>query len=190
MSGKPLKLDDKHDGLLGFEHKPDDGERPVPSSCSAVRTHAELWTTHDALPLSCAQIVSASSGRTWRSAFAQVRSNSKGVERAAVSQRLWPCLRASAGAGMERRVLDGVSGVVRPGELVAILGPSGLYLLPWLESCVVDNAAPRSSLGPRAGAGKTSLLNILGGRDKGGQRSGSVSGPGQSVIPLIVAFVY
>ncbi|RKP19060.1 P-loop containing nucleoside triphosphate hydrolase protein, partial [Rozella allomycis CSF55] len=55
------------------------------------------------------------------------------------------------------KILENVSGTVKPGEMVAILGASGkLYLLS------------------KPGSGKTSLLNILAGRTQGGIIEGKV----------------
>eukprot|EP00741_Cyanophora_paradoxa_P000196 tig00000402_g190.t1 len=55
---------------------------------------------------------------------------------------------AKGGAGGERALLTGVSGFVRPGEMLALMGPSG--------------------------GGKTTLLDVLAGRKTGGKISGGV----------------
>eukprot|EP00003_Mantamonas_plastica_P019523 TRINITY_DN3183_c0_g5_i1.p1 TRINITY_DN3183_c0_g5~~TRINITY_DN3183_c0_g5_i1.p1 ORF type:complete len:243 (-),score=69.26 TRINITY_DN3183_c0_g5_i1:25-651(-) len=56
-----------------------------------------------------------------------------------------------------KRILDGVSGVVKPGEILGILGPSG--------------------------AGKTSLLDVLSGRNNVGEVFGSICVNGKEMAP-------
>lgn len=65
-------------------------------------------------------------------------------------------------------ILDSVSGSVAPGQMMAILGPSGALSLRILTTCRVSRII---------GAGKTTLVEILAGKHKSGTISGSVSFP-------------
>lgn len=71
--------------------------------------------------------------------------------------------KAESGFTDEKVVLDNVSGRVEPGQMMAILGPSG--------------------------AGKTTLVEILAGKQKVGHVSGSVSTPSASQYEPRIAFV-
>lgn len=71
--------------------------------------------------------------------------------------------KAESGFTDEKVVLDNVSGRVEPGQMMAILGPSG--------------------------AGKTTLVEILAGKQKIGHVSGSVSTPSVSQYEPRIAFV-
>ncbi|KAF7796484.1 hypothetical protein EIP86_007661 [Pleurotus ostreatoroseus] len=78
-------------------------------------------------------------------------------------------------------VLDNVSGVVHPGQMMAVLGPSGAYFtslhfLPAISKLTVFYSP---------GAGKTTLIEILAGRSKIGRTTGTVSFPGHHGRPLI-----
>ena len=74
-------------------------------------------------------------------------------------------------------VLDSVSGSVEPGQMMAILGPSGACFHS--EKCVI------SDLSNLSGAGKTTLIEIIAGRSKIGRATGSVTFPGHPNRPLI-----
>lgn len=82
-------------------------------------------------------------------------------------------------------VLDSVSGCVQPGQMMAILGPSGTLfsLLIYLTACfhvalfsrAVDCELTYFEI--LIGAGKTTLIEILAGKNKIGQTTGSVTFP-------------
>jgi ABC-type Na+ transport system ATPase subunit NatA len=76
---------------------------------------------------------------------------------------------AQSGASHDKVILDGISGHVDPGQLLGILGPSGAFFLR------ARGEFPLSILG--AGAGKTTLIEILANKSKTGYTSGSVRFP-------------
>ena len=62
----------------------------------------------------------------------------------------WPCCGGTAGSGTAKKtILNGMTGLVRPGEMLAMLGPSG--------------------------SGKTTLLTALGGRLTKNKLSGKIT---------------
>lgn len=76
----------------------------------------------------------------------------------------------------QKVILDNVSGQVLPGQMMAILGPSGMC-----------NASLCSCLGSDSisGAGKTTLIEILAGKSKSGHTTGSVTFPGNPTAPRV-----
>ena len=79
----------------------------------------------------------------------------------------------------DKVILDNVSGRVNPGEMMAILGPSGTCLRPRAYRV-------RSLRIPcNTGAGKTTLIEILSKKSKNGTITGTVSHPGTGSSPRI-----
>lgn len=75
----------------------------------------------------------------------------------------------------DKVILDNVSGRVDPGQMMAILGPSGTCLYYLLHN--------RNS--SQKGAGKTTLIEILSKKSKSGTVTGRVSHPGIDSSPRI-----
>jgi ABC-type nitrate/sulfonate/bicarbonate transport system ATPase subunit len=78
----------------------------------------------------------------------------------------------SGGTNDDKVVLDSLSGSVRAGEMMAILGPSGTFVTQILFISTLLKRSP--------GAGKTTLVEILAGKNKSGYTAGQVSFPATS----------
>ena len=78
----------------------------------------------------------------------------------------------------DKVILDNVSGRVDPGEMMAILGPSGTCLRP-------APTGPITNQRHHTGAGKTTLIEILSKKSKSGIVTGRVSHPGADSSPRI-----
>lgn len=84
---------------------------------------------------------------------------------------------------VKRTLLKDIHGEMRPGEVTAIMGPSGTYhgLLPGCLIKFTERMTARKRMTGKiinsslAGAGKTTLLNLLAGRVQSGKAKGSIT---------------
>ena len=93
-------------------------------------------------------------------------------------RRFWGVPKVGNISTDDKVILDNVSGRVDPGQMMAILGPSGTYLRPAPTGLIINGHY-------HTGAGKTTLIEILSKKSKSGVVTGRVSHPGTDVLPRI-----
>jgi ABC-type Mn2+/Zn2+ transport system ATPase subunit len=88
----------------------------------------------------------------------------------------------ASGATSDQTILGGISGRVEPGQIMAILGPSG-------KDSIYAHFRSHTQIVIYIGAGKTTLVEILAGKRKSGETTGNVTFPSSSNSNPCIGFV-